>query len=41
MTAPTLPATGSSRGDGGAQLALWVLLAGIGAIVVARRRQAA
>lgn len=41
VTAPTLPATGSSRGDVGAQLALWVLLAGIGAIVVARRRQAA
>jgi len=39
VTAPTLPATGSSRGDGGAQLALRVLLAGIGAIVVARRRQ--
>ena len=30
----------SSRGDGGAQVALWVLLAGIGiAVVVTRRRQ--
>lgn len=40
VTALTLPTTGSSRGDGGAQVALWVLLAGIGAIVVARRRNA-
>lgn len=40
VTALTLPATGSSRGDGGAQVALWVLLVGIGAIVVARRRNA-
>ena len=30
----------SSRGDGGAQVALWVLLARIGAIVVERRRNA-
>ncbi len=40
VTALTLPTTGSSRGDGGAQVALWVLLAGLGAIVVARRRNA-
>jgi hypothetical protein len=40
VTALTLPTTGSSRGDGGAQVALWVLLAGIGAIVVARRHNA-
>jgi hypothetical protein len=40
VTALTLPTTGSTRGDGGAQVALWVLLAGIGAIVVARRRNA-
>jgi len=40
VTALTLPTTGSSRGDRGAQVALWVLLAGIGAIVVTRRRNA-
>ena len=41
VTALTLPTTGSSRGDGGAQVALWVLVAGIGiAIVIARRRSA-
>ena len=40
VTALTLPTAGSSRGGHGAQVALWVLLAGIGAILVARRRNA-
>ena len=40
VTALTLPTTGSARGDGGAQVALWVLRAGICAIVVTRRRNA-